>query len=196
MTATYLIVTIMIIAVIYVSYLYFYTDISSPGYANFMLTLTFLATFFPLIILVYQYQENNAELEKQKNQDIIRNLESDTVSFETLFITHYPYLARLYQQIYSSNQLISNLKLPQLNENDAIRRDFYEVHMCSIMFQYIENTLLTFNAYKISFDDPQFREWIFNWQNWFKSPIVYSQWQNMRNLYGTNTANFVEKYII
>jgi len=185
----------MIFAAAFVTYLYFYKDISSSGYSNYIISLTFLATFFPLIILIYQYQENNSELEKQKSKDVIRQMEADTISFEMMFIKHYPYLARLYQQIYPSRH-VGSISLPSLTPEQMKQRDFFEIHMCSIMFQYIENTLLTFNGYNLIDDDHQFAEWVLNWRSWFQSDIVKTQWENVKQYYGENTQDFIEQNII
>jgi len=185
----------MVLAIVFVSYLYFYADISSPNYANYVASLIFLATFFPLIILIYQYQENNNELEKEKSKDVVRNLENDSINLEMLFMTHYPYLAKLYQQIYHSD-ITSQLQLPTLTPDETKRQKFYEMHVCSILFQYIENTLLTSNAYNISPDDPQSVEWILNWQTWFQSDIVRSAWTDIHKFYGKNTQDFIDEYIL
>jgi len=186
----------MLLSFTLVSYLYFYKNIGSSNYANYIHSLTFLATLFPLIIIIYEYQENNAELDKQKIQDIIRNMENDSITFENLFMNHYPYLARLYQQIYSDNYLANNLPIPSLSADDIKKRNFYEMHVCSIMFQYIENTLLTRNAYQIKFDDPQFKEWVLNWKTWFQSVIVQEQWNSMKKYYGKDTQDFINYYIV
>jgi len=196
MNVTYIILSVMLLSFTLVSYLYFYKNIGSSNYANYIHSLTFLATLFPLIIIIYEYQENNAELDKQKIQDIIRNMENDSITFENLFMNHYPYLARLYQQIYSDNKLANDLPLPSLSADDIKKRNFYETHVCSIMFQYIENTLLTRSAYQIKFDDPQFKEWVLNWKTWFQSVIVQEQWNSMKRYYGKDTQDFINYYIV
>lgn len=188
-----IVIAILLISVI--SYFYIYHDLSGSHYANYISTLTLIGSIVLAIIFFYQYKVSNDQTQDIKTKELIKELQADQIDFEQLFMKYYPYLSRLYKEIYSDDSLQDY----QFTNKQIVDRNFYEAHMCGIMFQIIENIYLHNIKDKQDYngiDNPRNAAWIHKWKSWFKSSIVSKYWQNKKHYFGSDTQQFIETNLI
>lgn len=194
MDLTIFMIGVMIFAVIIATYLYAFKDIGSKHYANYISTLTLIGTAIAAIIFIYQYEQAKKQERTDKKREVAQELQNYWVELEKMFMDHYPYLTRLYQQIYPSDTPLQGTSI-MLSEEQMKTRKFFEIHMCTILFQTIENIyLLDFKGG--DFTDSHNIAWINKWRSWFKSPIVREQWSYRKQYIGQDTQNFIENYLL
>ena len=187
----------LLVALSIVTYLYMFHDLSGSHNANFISTLTLIGTMVGAIIFIYQYnQSKNAEAASRLNVTIAE-LQSDWIDLETMFITNYPYLNRLYDQIYPNNRILSESHATLTTNEEIDKRDVFEVHMSTILFQIVENIYLqNIKSDQYRGSNPQNLAWINKFVSWFKSPILREQWQFRKKFYGSDTQQFVDTVLL
>lgn len=195
MDLTYWVIILTILAVIFISYLYLFDDLSGSHYENYISTLILIGTMVAAVVFIYQYKQANDESRSDQIREYVRELRTNLIDFEKLFMEKYPYLSRLYQQIYQNNVTLQGLS-PNLTGDQIRERSSYETHMCAIMFQIIENVYLENFREIDSFNNPINVAWINKWKSWFKSEIVREQWYYRKYFLSLDTQKFIEKNIL
>lgn len=196
MSLTIWVIIILFILMLSISYFYFFGDLSGSHYANYISTLALIGTLVVAISFIYQYKQANDTARSDKIREYTRELQAYWIDLEKIFMDKYPYLSRLYQQINQNNLPLQTLTSDTFAENQINKIKFFEIHMCSIMFQIIENVYLENFQEPNDFNDPINIAWINKWKSWFKSNIVREQWSQKKNFFSVNTQKFIDGYIL
>ncbi|AYV84518.1 MAG: hypothetical protein Hyperionvirus28_6 [Hyperionvirus sp.] len=189
------IVTIVFIGTIIYTYFYFKYNLGGTGpksYSNYLKTLTVIIIALAALVAVSQYKINSTKEEFDQTQTLLNEAQVNWIEMEKIFINNYPYGERLYQQIYKTNKILQNNKI---SVKDMERVIAFEIHMCSILFQSIENVSWAIKKITGDWSNIQYG-WINAWRSWFKSPIIREQWELTKVFYGRITEEFVDKLII
>lgn len=195
MDISVVLIILMLISILIASYFFVFYDLSSSHYANYISTLTLVGTIIAAIIFIYQYKQVNEQSSNDKTKKMTRQLQTDMIDFENTFMQHYLYLSRLYQQMYQDNDALRKSSHINLSKDQMLERDYYEVHMCTIMFQIIENIYLSNLKDQDDLNNPQNIAWINKWKSWFKSQIVREQWNYRKKFFGSDTQKFIDNII-
>jgi hypothetical protein len=163
----------------------------STKFTNFCTVMSILGIILSFIVLVSEYH-------KMKDQKKIHDVEVKTnetqlnwIELEKLFISNYPYLSRLYSQMYATNPNFRNLDL-KYSAEDWQKIQFLETHVCSILFQVIENICAKSDE---NDKDVHYHEWLPTWKSWFRSPIVQQQWNAMKPFYTPKAQACVNEHL-
>ena len=174
MNSTFLII-LTIISILIASYFYLYRDISSSNYANYVNTLVLIGTIIIVIILIHQFKKENESFDNKKED--VQNTYAD---IEKTFMQNYPYLERLYQQMYPDDEIKLNFNLS--SEEELRKRDAMENHMCNIIFYTIQNVIRNDTNNNSSSHHNI-------WKSWFRSEILRKQWYLMKHNFDQDTIN-------
>ena len=99
-----IIVTILGMGII--SYFYIFGDLSGSHYGNYISTLTLTATLIGAIMLLYQYSQATQQTNMTTLNSTVQELQTDWINLEQQFMLNFPYLSRLYQQIYPDRSFL------------------------------------------------------------------------------------------
>ncbi len=183
------------IAIIFLIINYYYWQneniVSTQKFNNFWAMLSSIGVVAGLIAIVHEYYKNGDEKKYEQRQLFVQQTESNWIELEKYFVSNYPYLTRLYQQMYKDNPTIT---LPPINfdKKDLHKAKMHEIHVCAILFQIIEN-VSSFRSYLLP---AEFDTWIVTWKSWFRSDIVLEQWKYMKKFYNSYTQNLISWMII
>lgn len=159
---------------------------------NYWQMLSAMAVIMGVGAIIMQYIDSNHQREYEQQQTFISQTESHWIELEKYFAQNYPYLARLYQQIYSGNKTLRGLP-KGLNKDEMEKVVAFEQHTASILFQIIENIYVFLSS---PLGSSEYCGWLNVWKSWFKSPIVLQQWHQTRSFYNQQTQNFIDYCII
>ena len=159
---------------------------------------------FGVIVAIAGFVLTQFETEEKTMMDYISQInqqqELGFIEIEKLFMNHYPELLPLYKELNQHNPLIQKIRAPS-NINQS-KKTFYEITVCNMIIQRIENTYLSISQLHkyFSFDhlgSREFNEWASTWKQWFKSPTLRRVWHSNKNkLFAQATADFIDREII
>jgi len=109
------------------------------------------------------------------------------VNIEGMFRSEYPYLQKLYSEIYSSNP---GIVVPELTKDQHLEATAKEQQACQILLQSIENIILTRTV-----SETHDSGWYNIFKSWLRSPTVREAWNNSKMFYNRQTGRFIEKII-
>jgi hypothetical protein len=179
---------------VFIGFTYYYFWISETSivettkFSNFCTTLSFLGIILGFTVMALDYCKDRDHMEKEDLNTKVKECQTNWIELEKLFISQYPYLDRLYGQMYPSHPEMKDIKL-KLTDDEWRKVRVLEVHVCSILFQCIEN-ICTYG------DPDHLHEWVLVWKSWFQSKIVRRQWSVMRQFYTQSTQLWVDQHIM
>jgi hypothetical protein len=179
---------------VFIGFTYYYFWVSDASiadttkFSHFCTTLSLLGIILGFTVLALDYckvaEDKNTELQNIK----VKECQTNWIELEKLFIANYPYLDRLYGQIYPSHPDMKDITL-KLSPDEWRKVRILEVHVCSILFQSIENIC-------IYAEPTQMVELIKVWRSWFQSQIVRRQWSVMREFCTPSTQLWIDQHVM
>jgi hypothetical protein len=177
---------------IFFTIIYMKYNTGNLKYSNYIKTLPLVGILISLGGLIYQ----NNNIEREDNLTIssqyLDHLGNDWFTLESTFLQYYPYSARLYKQMYPELPLSV---VSMTSREDEIKRSYVEIHICSIIYQLIENIYIIVTE-KRDWNDPRSQEWLTVWKKWFSSPIVRENWKYMKQYYGSDVREIIDANIM
>lgn len=189
----YIIIFIFISFIVF-TYIFFKYIKVSKKYNLYIRTILVIGLVISFIALIQQYNQMVKKRQETITNSFIQTLQYNYIELEKLFLQYHPYSERLYQQTFL-NKTIDNIKL-NINSSNYSQYLFTEAHITSIMLQMLEDVYLVVSKYDNNWKLAQSREWINTWKQWFTSPIFLKNWQYLKHLYGINTINFINTFIL
>lgn len=181
------IVITLIVMIILITYIYKDRDIDRivlTEYFSIIGGLSIISFLFTYIVTSYEnYQQNRHSTIIKLQDDRL-----DAIGYiDKLFIQEYPYLNRLYDELYPRNKVY----IPSDNEIDTKKRNTLETFAINYIITYIEATYITnlANNYIQQYMNRQFKMF-------FKSPMVREYWINNQNLFSSVFNNFVQHVLL
>ncbi len=179
---------------VFIGFTYYYFWVSGTSivettkFSNFCTTLSFLGIILGFTVMAIDYCKTRDEVNTENTNTRVKECQTNWIELEKLFIAQYPYLDRLYSQMYPSHPEMKDVKL-KLTPEEWRKVRVLEVHVCSILFQSIENIC--------TYGDPEhLEEWIRVWRSWFQSQIVRRQWSVMREFYTPSTQLWIDQHVM
>ena len=169
-----------------------YEIVGTDQMNNYWEMLSAIGIIIGVAAIATEYIENTNQREYDRQQTFIEQTETNWIELEKYFVQNYPYLARLYQQMYPENYTLKGLP-PNLSKDDMRKVIAVEQHTCSILFQIIENVYIFLSS---QLGSNEYCGWLFVWKSWFKSSIIMEQWRLTKNYYSQQTKNFIDNCII
>jgi hypothetical protein len=173
----------ILIFFIFITILYWGTNISDnkkvSGFTSIISTCSIFILFFSFIDGVNSRKDESKKKIKESNND-------NWMKLEHMFKEEYPYLTKLYREIYSANK-----NIPQCHEyeKDISKSRMKEQHACQIMYQIIEDIIDT------KCDIPINQSWQNVFSSWSKSNIFKHNWKYSKHFYEPTTQKFVDNLI-
>lgn len=192
--AVYVAIAISIVFFIVVTYLFWhnYEFVGTDQMGNYWVMLEAWGVLMAAGAIAIESMDSNNQKELERQRAFIEQTENNWIELEKYFALNYPFLARLYQQIYSDNKTLKGLP-PNLTKDDMFKVVALEQHTCSILFQIIENVYIFLSS---QLGTTEYCGWLNVWKSWFKSPIVREQWNLTKEYYNKQTQHFVDDCII
>lgn len=165
--------------------------VNSMKFMNYWEMLSAIGVIAGFFAIYVEYTKSLEQTALEQQQLFTQQMQANWIDLEKYFVTSYPYLTRLYQQIYDKNPTIMNPPL-KWTPKEYHKMRMYEIHTCSILFQIIENIVAS-SSHLLQYE---IDEWIVAWRSWFKSPIVREQWKYMRSYYNIKTQGFIDSCLL
>jgi hypothetical protein len=173
--------------------LYWFTDLwKSPRFAGYTNVVVALGTLSALVsfLLSLKDKEQQSNEQKQKQLEVDKtNFQRETeqywINIEQMFAKGYPYLASLYNELYPN----MNIELPNLTSDQQIEANNAQEHMCQILFQTIENIIVSHNVITVSYG------WYAAFLSWSQSPTFQKVWSKSKYFYNPATQDFINNLI-
>ncbi len=189
-------VTIIFVGIAY--YLFWVIGLNlveTTKFGNFFAVLSFIGIILGFIVLITEYFKYQDEQATDDQNQRVNESQLNWIELEKMFITHYPYLDRLYSQMYPNNPALKDIKFKWTPE-EWQKVKILETHTCSILFQIIENVCMTSDWTPEHANQSHYNDWLKIWQSWFQSPIVRRQWNSMKTYYTPETQKCVNTHLL
>lgn len=147
------------------------------GLGILMVLITFVASSY------YQdIQLSNSNLDTVN--EIRRNLYSDIQKY---YIDNYPYLNRLYGQLFSSSNI------PQPDVTDTLRQESLEIFLMGDLLQTVEE-VYSLNK-EVGWSNGVWLAWYETFKSWFQSPLLLAYWKKNSKYYDPAVNRFIYEII-
>jgi hypothetical protein len=173
---------------------YFTTNLSNNKKLDkYISVLSILSTFTVVTSFIYTLKqaESNA-LKRAQEEDnnlsvsFIAETQRNWIEIEKYFNDSYPYLAKLYSEMYPNHVT----DLPVLTGAEFVHDKISEYHACQILFQTIENLVLTNRV--VSVNDWGWGKIFYSWSG---SATFKKHWEYSKNFYNINTQEFINNIV-
>jgi c-di-AMP phosphodiesterase-like protein len=132
-------------------------------------------TILSVIVAILSYIIQHKQHLKSEEERYVKQVKSNWTDIEKMFMDNYPYLNRLYKQIYSYDDRLKNISDPLITEEVIVK----ENHMAVILIQVIDNLV-------------QSDTWDEVFKEWFKSPILREVWKSRKKFYNEETVKYID----
>lgn len=177
--------TVIIVLFAVLTALYWFTPLSSnEKFSKYISVLSVLSTLVVVASFIFSMQQSRKQQEEKERQEFMQDTNQYWVSIQGMFMKEYPYLQKLYSELYSSNP---EIVVPPLTDEQKTEARAKEEQACQTLLQTIENIVLT---RKVS--ETHEVGWYNIFKSWLKSPTLKNSWINSKSFYNTRTAEFIE----
>lgn len=185
-----IIVAVLVISTILITLAYILSGKAGKTFlVEYATVITGVSVILVLASFAYQYIDGENDEKETRIRDRISLTSEAMIDIEREFNTNYPYLQRLYSQIYPSIPTV-----PVIIDN-KVREENIEIHMVQILLRHMQS-IFSFNGGLQTVWEETDPIWLKNFRMWFSSPIVRDIWERSRDLYPDDMNVFIEKQII
>lgn len=190
MISTTIIVIVVIVILIMATIVFWSVGQDAKGnLKRYSVVITGVGIILVFLTFIYEAIFQEKEEKAIDRDNYLALTSSGWIGIEKDVYTNYPYLERLYSQIYPDIPIV----VPQVS--DPIKQRDMEVHMCQILFQNLDNVFVSNGGLSISWETQQ-PEWLYTFRSWFTSEIVKEVWSRAKRLYSSEMILFIDKQII
>jgi hypothetical protein len=143
---------------------------------------------FASFIVNYEMGNTTAQISNDTMFDTLTT--EGWIDIEKMFNKEYPYLSRLYRQMYPSIPYIYEVPV----DDEALRLN-KETHACQIILREIENVFLGNGGLSTNWQTQQM-SWLYSFQQWLSSDILRREWEGSKHLYRPDTRTFIDTVVI
>jgi predicted PurR-regulated permease PerM len=184
----YLILAVLFIIFVIITYIYWVYD-KKITIKHYISAISTVGITLIIIGFIYNYTKQVSNGVSTKEQNNIELINGTLVSLEKLFMDNYPYLEKLYQQMNRLPKDIPSNIDKSVENNDTI-------HASQIILQSFENNVTALGGSKADWESSTRKPWLVEFRRWFSSPELRKMWNLSQRLYGRDTIDFYNRYIL
>jgi hypothetical protein len=189
MTGSLLVVAaVTIIVVVIITFIFILTR-GHKHYVKYLHIISDIGIVIVFISFIYDYIESNkAEKNKYVNM-FIQTTTDGWNNIEKMFLDYYPYLERLYYQMYPS---IPDIQVPKVDENE---RHVQEQHASHIILRAIQEVFIANGGLKTNWPKDQ-QSWLYSFKQWMSSSILREYWYAHEREYPSDMRVFMNTIVM
>jgi hypothetical protein len=182
-------VVVIIVVIIAIISFFFWKTKDDDKFRNYLAILSSLGIVLVFSTFILNYEQDNKKEKSDLTARFIELTSTDWNDIEKLFIDNYPYLERLYYQMYPT---IPGIAIP---EADPKERERLEQHACRIILRAIEEVFIGNGGLTIDWQTQQM-SWLYSFQQWLSSQILRETWERTKNSYSKDTITFIDTIVL
>jgi hypothetical protein len=188
-SAIAIIVVVVVISTIIATIVYLISGRKGKTFlVEYATVITGVSVLLVLATFAYQYIDGQQTDIDERERGRIALTSEAMVDVEKQFSSSYPYLERLYSQIYYPTS-------PTRDVDDTTKREDLERHMTQILFRHMQS-IFDFNGGLSTVWETTDPQSLSLFKRWFSSSIVREQWENTKDIYPDDLQVFVSKQVM